>query len=241
MTPKLIIKTSFKNDDEFIDYAKKNLQTLMRGWVPSRKDVFRPVAGEKGTYELSRKYDCLEYYRHASVNAKAKKIPFFIYWLLLKKGNLLNRAGIKRLFDKEFRIESGWVTEVENIINKLSSDSTMNHKIRVRLEAAYNSLKQQKYRIFLRYQQKETAKKAILGIAREGLLFEPIKAEILEFISRRGITTWRELRRYKRKLQRIRPDLLDLVLEDLEKEGRISSIVRGRRKFLILRSDKNLQ
>ena len=221
-TRRLIIKTPFKDDDEFLDYAKKNLLTLLRGWIPNKKDIWRPVVGENGYYELSHNYVCLEYYRYASAIGRVKKIPFFIYWLVLEKNSLLNRAGIKRLIDKQFRLESGWVTEIEKIIARLSVDSRLNPGIRARLEAAYYSLKEQKYRIFLRYKRKEMAKKALLRMAKENLLIEPIRAEILEFINRRRITTWRELRRYKRSLQRIRADLLKLILESLEKEGRIS-------------------
>jgi hypothetical protein len=223
-----------------LDYAKKNLLTLLRGWIPNKKDIWRPVVGENGYYELSHNYVCLEYYRYASAIGRVKKIPFFIYWLVLEKNSLLNRTGIKRLIDKQFRLESSWVTEIEKIIAMLSADSRLDPGIRARLEAAYNSFKEQKYRIFLRYKRKETAKKALLRMAKENLLIEPIRAEILEFINRRQITTWGELRRYKRSLQKIRPDLLMAMLEALEKEGRISINDFPSGMYLKLKGDRKI-
>jgi hypothetical protein len=221
-TRKLIIKTPFKNDREFLDYARRNLLTLLRGWVPNRKDIWRPVAGGKGSYELSNNYACLEYYRYASAIGRVKKIPFFIYWLLLEKSRLLNRGGIDKLINKQFRLESDRVTEIEQIVSRLSDDARLNAGIRARLKTAYNSFAQQKYRIFLRYERKETAKGALLRMARGNLLIEPIRIEILDFIDQRDVTTWSDLRRYKRSLKRIRPDLLMAMLESLENEGRIS-------------------
>jgi hypothetical protein len=77
-------------------------------------------------------------------------------------------------------------------------------------------------------------------MAKENLLIEPIRAEILEFINRRQITTWGELRRYKRSLQKIRPDLLMAMLEALEKEGRISINDFPSGMYLKLKGDRKI-
>jgi len=218
----LIIKTSFKDEGEFLDYAKQNLQTLLRGWVPAPGDIRRQVPNRKGWYELSRKYDCFEYYRAASAAGKIKKIPFFVYWLILKQQQLLNLVGFHRLSNEKFLIEPRWIDQATEIISRLSKDSKLDARIRDRLKVFMNNLYEHKTRIFGHYQRKEVAKNAILKMAEGSLFIEPIKAEIFEFISQRQVTTWRELRRHNRRLGRIRVDVLKWILEDAKKEGRIS-------------------
>ena len=219
----LTIKTSFKDDEEFLDYAKINLLTLLRGWVPMQGDIWRQVPNRRGCYELSRKHDCLEYYRAAAASAKIKKIPFFVYWLILVQQHLLNLPGFHRLSNEKFYIKPQWINRAVEIISRLSEDSKLDARIRDRLKVFMNNFNEHKTRIFGHYQRKDTAKNAILKMAESTpFIIEPIKAEIFHFISQHQVTTWRELRRHNRRLGRIQADVLKWILEDAKKEGRIS-------------------
>jgi hypothetical protein len=108
------------------------------------------------------------------------------------------------------------------IILRLSEDSKLDARIRDSLEVFMNNFDEHKIRIFGHYQRKDVVKNAILKMAEDSLFIEPIKAEIFEFIGQRQVTTWRELRRHNRRLGRIRVDVLKWILEEIEKEGRIS-------------------
>lgn len=77
-------------------------------------------------------------------------------------------------------------------------------------------------RTYGRYQRKRIIEESLLNEPSPFFLISQAKRAAYEFIPSRKTTTWRELRRHKRDVQKIRPIFLRWLLEDLEKEGRIS-------------------
>ena len=215
ITSRLIIKSGFRDENDFFDYARKNLLALLRGRLPVYEDKVLPI---KGGYTFSREYECLEFYHFASKSTKMKKLPFFTYWFILQKQGLLNRRGIEDLSAGQVHIKKKWINEAITIIDRLSEDTELPEAVRNRLSIVHEGA----LRTYGRYQRKRIIEESLLNEPSPFFLISQAKRAAYEFISSRKTTTWRELRRHKRDVQKIRPIFLRWLLEDLEKEGRIS-------------------
>jgi len=211
----LITKTKLQNENEFYNYAKRNLRALINGYLPSNR--WKLASNKKNVYELMNDFDCLIYYRCVSMSKRVKKIPFFVYWLNLKKQDFLTRAKFEALLNKDSINEEIW-----EIIRKLSDDPELNQEIREKLKKTHNQTEEETYRnrISLRYQKREINRCIIFNTLPKGSLSE-IKNEIIEFIGLKRVTDWRELRRNKRSLQKIEPGVLKWILLELEEEGQL--------------------
>lgn len=212
---RLVIKTE---PEDLYSYAKRNLKALISGRLPESK--WKPISNRKNVYGRRDDFDCLTYYRSASMSGRVKKIPFFVYWLILKQQRLFTRARLNDALNPGLRPQASWINNVEGIISDLSKDSDLSPGIQKKLDITYCSFSEHKNRLFLRYQKKGTARDAIFNMLQENPIGQ-IRSEILEFIDRHGTTTWREMRRNKRSIQKIRPEILKWILEELEEEGKI--------------------
>jgi hypothetical protein len=232
---RLIIKTKFQNENEFYNYAKRNLQALINGHLPANR--WKLASNKKNAYKRVNSFDCLIYYRCVSMSRKVKKIPFFVYWLNLKKQGYFTRPRIEALLNEDVINEEIW-----NIVEDLSREPELNQEIRERLKKTYNQTQEITYknRISLRYQKRGINQHIIFNLLKESQsLLNKIRSETIEFIDREKRTNWRELRRNKRSLQKVKPEVLKWILLELEKEGRLIIKTYPPSKRVHLQSCKN--
>jgi hypothetical protein len=192
---------------------------LLRGHLPENE--WAPVSGKKDVYKLKEDFNCLAYYRYASMSRRVKKIPFFTYWFILKQQGFLTLGKINDALNPEFRLEARWIDEAREIIVRLGEDSDF-AEIKERLRKVHDDLTDN-YRPFIRYQKKGLVRDAIFNLLQENPIGK-LRSEILEFIDKHGTpaTTWRDMRRLKRNLREIQPEILMWILDDLEKEDLIA-------------------
>jgi hypothetical protein len=232
---RLIIKTKFQDENEFYNYAKRNLQSLINGYLPASR--WKLVSNKKNAYKRMNNFDCLVYYRCVSMSKKVKKVPFFVYWLNLKKQGYFTWPKFEALLNEDSINEEIW-----NIVDDLSKDPELNQEIRERLKKTYNQTQEitHKNRISLRYQKRGINQYIIFNMLKDSQnLLNKIKNETIEFISRKKNTNWRELRRNKRSLQKVKPEVLKWILLELEKEGRLIIKTYPPSKRVHLQSCKN--
>jgi hypothetical protein len=119
---------------DIYEYAKKNLTALIRGHLPQSEFQLKSVSNRKDVYKRRDEFDCLVYYRCASMARRIKKIPFFVYWLILKQQGLFTRANFNDAFNRELRPQASWIKDAEKIIVRLSEDSELKQEIREKVE-----------------------------------------------------------------------------------------------------------
>jgi len=191
-TKRLVIKTSL-DESQFLDYADRNFRAL-----------------RYGRQKKESSNECLDFYRAISLFGKVRKIPFFIFWLLVKRRRLLALNRVRDFMSGKIQLKKEWLDDIEAILGRLSKGFS------------YDRFEKEKHRLFSRYLERDVIEKTVLKIAKDSCLISEFKNEALEFIQRRGITTWRELRRHNRRLGRLRPLALRWLLEDLQEKGQIS-------------------
>jgi len=196
--------------------VKKNLINLLRGRLPSRSKT--------DPFEL-RNFDCLVWYRCASMTKRLRKIHFFIFWLILKRQGFFTKAKIKRILRPRPRLDPEWIKDIEPVVLSLSDKADINQDLRDRLRSVYDCGYK---RLLDRYQKEKIAKNMLVNMAKRITVFYQIKSEILDYIAKKKVMDLRTLKRNKKKLARMRPDVLCWILEDLQKQGRIEIYKAGK-------------
>jgi hypothetical protein len=188
----LIKKTKIKDDDLFYNYAKKNLLNLLYGSAPDDSNA-------SGNFVIDttkeKEDECLWLFRHAAMTEKVKKIPFFLWWLSIKNPD-----------------------QYEDTINKMIKDPDI--KNRRKIEKSYFALAEQPRRIFRRYKKRKIYEKIPHNVVKDFFPFLPF-AELHAFIQKESVTTSRDIRNCRTVFRKMRPEILDYMLDKLAEEGKI--------------------
>jgi hypothetical protein len=190
----LIKKTKIKDDDLFYNYAKENLLNLLYGSAPD--DEFKTSGNIVIDTKKEKEDECLWLYYHAAITEKVKTIPFFLWWLSIKNP------------DKH-----------EDIIVRMMRDPDLNH-IRRKMGKSYYSLAEQPQRIFCRYKKRKIYEKIPHNVVKDFFPFLPF-AELQSFIQKEGVTTRRDIKNCRTIFRKMRPMILDYMLDKLAEEGKI--------------------
>jgi len=127
----------------------------------------------------------------------------------------LNRRGLEDLSAGQVHIKKKWINEAITIIDRLSEDTELPEAVRNRLSMVHEVA----LRTYGRYQRKRIIEESLLNEPSPFFLISQAKQAAYEFISSRKTTTWRELRRHKRDVQKIRPIFFEMA-SGRSREGR---------------------
>jgi hypothetical protein len=200
----LIKKTKIKDDDLFYSYAKKNLLNLLYG--SALDDEFKTSGNIVIDTKKENGDECLWLYYHAAITEKVKKIPFYLWWLSIKNPN-----------------------KHEDIIFRMVGDPDLNH-IRRKIGKSYDSSAEQPRRIFRRYKKRKIYEKIPFNIIKDLGPFLPFE-ELENFIQKEGVTTRRDIRNCRTVFRKMRPLILDFMLDELAKDGKIEIQETSSRKY----------
>jgi len=235
------IKTEY-SDKEFINYAKKNIKSLIEG---------------KRNSQLSELF-----YVKTKERERCRKIPFIIYWLIAEKGKFWTGNNFRNSYEGKAKLKKENVNEILKVIDELRKDPIIDNFFKDRYFEYYDLRK-----ILSRYQKERNAiverkilesiknspriaknvtdhiftlsstlsnysSEIIANSLTELKKYYELKFEVLDHIESEGTVIQSEMRRKKRRFQRINKELLEKIICELEEEGRISIKIYSGRTFL---------
>lgn len=205
-----VLKIKKLTEDEYIENLKNNFISLISGWLP------------KGNKKNLLRYECLKFYLAAASKQKIKKVPFFVYWLIIKREKLDTGMRIRELKKSNCFISHPTWLKVEDDLNKiwkLLYNDPHHKKESLRLLKAIDNYSDYSKKYFKRYQSKQVAWHAYIRLMVP--IFSPICDEVLQYVNKNKYVEYYKLRRYKKSLQKIHPEIVKMVLLNLEDEGKI--------------------
>ncbi len=227
---------------KYVNYVKKEYEDLING-----------IKHDSHSLRLS------DLYYVCTKERKLKKFPFFIYWLFADTNNLWTRENIKNLIDGyislvDYDRKEGW-NKVTKILDKIYDEDPnsifhfpefdpikIKHRYqkqkkavieRTMLETIKNSSYFSQIAKNISKIITEELNRSITQQLKKLAEYFELEDEILQYIKSEGVVIKSEMRRNKRRFQKIDKDLFEAILDRLEKEEKISIKIMSNRKYLI--------